>query len=98
MAKIVVGIDEVGRGPWAGPVVSSAVVMAEGQQVNGVNDSKQLSKQKRESVIESIKQVALNIGIGWVSSAEIDEFSLSASVKLSMHRAMEQINCNYDEI
>lgn len=98
MYKIVVGIDEVGRGPWAGPVVSSAVALDTEQSIDGVNDSKKLSKQKRESIANIIKQSALGIGIGWSSSSEVDALGLSVAVGLSMQRAMNQVVCKYDEI
>jgi ribonuclease HII len=93
---VTVGIDEVGRGCWAGPLVAGAVILE--QPITGVKDSKQLSKQSRERLTAAIKASAQAIGLGWVSAAEIDALGLTAAVSLAMQRAVDEININYDEI
>lgn len=98
MNTIVVGIDEVGRGPWAGPVVSAAVALRSNQNIEGVADSKLLSKRKREVLAHTIKQQATDIGIGWVSPANLDALGLSSAVALSMKFALEQLGCTYSQI
>ena len=92
----IVGIDEVGRGCWAGPVVAGAVIL--GQPIAGLKDSKLLSKRQREKLAAEIKLWATAIGIGWVEPSEVDEIGLSAAVGLAMRRALEQISLTYDEI
>jgi len=91
-----IGIDEVGRGCWAGPVVAGAVSL--GKPIAGLKDSKLLSKRQREKLAVEIELWALAFGIGWVEPAEVDEIGLSAAVGLAMQRALEQITLSYDEI
>jgi ribonuclease HII len=93
---MLVGIDEVGRGCWAGPLVASAVILA--GSITGVRDSKKLSKQRREALSEQIHQVALGIGTGWVWPAEIDEYGLTWAVQTAMERAIAKIDAEYDEV
>lgn len=93
--RVIVGIDEVGRGCWAGPLVSAAVVLHE--HVEGLRDSKLLSKRQRIILTEKIKQAA-DFGVGWVTPAEVDSVGLTQAVSLSMQRALKQIQCPYDEI
>jgi ribonuclease HII len=93
---ITVGIDEVGRGCWAGPLVAGAVVLREPLQ--GLKDSKQLSKKQREKLAAEIQVQAIAVGLGWVTPVEIDEIGLTAAVGLAMGRALEQIKTAYDEI
>jgi ribonuclease HII len=93
---VTVGIDEVGRGCWAGPVVAGAVIL--GKPIAGLKDSKKLSKRQREKLAVEIKLWASVIGIGWVQPAEVDEIGLTAAVGLAMRRALEQISLNYNEV
>lgn len=93
---ITVGIDEVGRGCWAGPLVAGAVILNE--PITGLKDSKKLSKKQRERLAVSIEIEAAAISLGWVTAAEIDYIGLSAAVGLAMQRALEQITAAYDEI
>ena len=81
----ILGIDEVGRGPWAGPLVIGAVILPDQKPdwVDELNDSKKLSVKKREKLNELILKEAAATGLGWVSSAEIDELGLAASLKLA---------------
>lgn len=94
---MIVGIDEVGRGPWAGPLVIGAVVMGNAQ-IEGLTDSKKLSKQRREVLAEAIRAEVSSYGLGWVTAGEIDQIGLSASLTLGTIRALEQIAVPYHEI
>ena len=92
----IVGIDEVGRGSWAGPLVAGAVVLA--RPIDGLNDSKKLTKLQREKLAAEIQVEALAVGLGWVEPAELDSIGLTAAVGLAMQRALEQITVDFDEI
>jgi len=94
---MILGIDEVGRGPWAGPLVVGAVVLG-GVEIKGLTDSKKLSKKRRESLDIDIRTHALGIGLGWVSAAEIDDIGLSEALVLATTRAVENIKTPYHEI
>src|SRR4051812_33535867 len=93
---IIVGIDEVGRGCWAGPLVAGAVVLR--RPIEGLTDFKLLKKKQREKLAAIIKQEAWAVGLGWVEPAFIDEFGLTAAVRSAMEQALEQISAEYDEI
>ncbi len=93
---MIVGIDEVGRGCWAGPLVAGAVLLRE--PIPGLKDSKKLTKLAREKLDAVIRVEAIAYGIGWVTPAEIDELGLTAAVGLAMHRAMSEITATYDEV
>ena len=87
----VCGIDEAGRGPWAGPVVAAAVWWEDIRHVpNGLNDSKKLSKPKREALFETIMKHAV-VGVGEATVEEIDQLNILAATKLAMQRAYEQL-------
>jgi len=88
---MIVGIDEVGRGAWAGPLVVAAVGLG-GITIDGLTDSKLLSKKKREKYARQIKQSAPLVGIGWVSAVDIDVIGLSEALKLASRRAFQQID------
>lgn len=92
---ITVGIDEVGRGCWAGPLVAGAAIVK--VPIQGLRDSKKLSKVKRENLAEQIYANAY-VGLGWVEPAEIDEIGLTKAVGLAMERALAQIVVNFDEV
>jgi ribonuclease HII len=96
MFMIIVGIDEVGRGCWAGPLVAGAVIL--GKPIGGLKDSKKLSKKQREKLAAEIQIKAIAIGLGWVTPAEVDELGLTLAVGLAMKRALEQVTAAYDEI
>lgn len=95
-SKMIVGIDEVGCGCWAGPVVAGAVLLV--QPIPGLKDSKKLSKRQREALTLLIMEEATAVGIGWVTAQEVDIIGLTAAVRLAMSRALAQINADYDEI
>lgn len=94
---MILGIDEVGRGPWAGPLVVGAVVLG-GNKIEGLTDSKKLSKNRRRDLDIIIRREAYAYGLGWVSAEEIDNIGLSESLKLATQRAVELIKTPYHEI
>ncbi len=90
-ASPVAGIDEVGRGPLAGPVVAAAVVLAPGQAIGGVRDSKLLSAPRRLLVAERIRAEALDWALGEASHREIDELNILGATLLAMRRAFQSL-------
>lgn len=94
---MILGIDEVGRGPWAGPLVVGAVVLGS-IPIEGLTDSKKLSKKRRTELDIQIRRHATGVGLGWVSANEIDEIGLSAALTLATKRAVEQIQTRYEQI
>lgn len=99
----IVGIDEVGRGCWAGPLVAGAVLLPAGFSVAAdagwvLADSKRMTRAAREASDRAIRQVADGIGLGWVTPAEVDDLGLTAAVRLAMQRAIAQIDSRYDHI
>lgn len=95
---MILGIDEVGRGPAAGPVTVGAVVLPEGCVIDGLNDSKQLSQQERIELDYVIKNNAMAIGIGWAGPSYIDTHGLTAALGYASQKAIESINSGYDLI
>ena len=89
--KLIAGIDEAGRGPWAGPVVSAAVILNEKNIPDGLNDSKKLSEKKRLSLYSSIYNFH-SVGVGISSIEEIDSMNVLQATFLSMNRAVEDLN------
>jgi len=94
---MIVGIDEVGRGAWAGPLCVGAVALSDAQ-IEGLTDSKKLSAKKREKLTLEIKQKAAGVGLGWVSAKQIDQIGLSKALKLASIRAVSQIKVDYDQL
>lgn len=88
---MILGIDEVGRGPWAGPLVLGAVVLG-GEVIGGLTDSKKLTKKRREELDVIIREQAAGYGLGWVSAQEIDNIGLSAALALACQRAVEAVD------
>ena len=86
-AEIVCGIDEAGRGPLAGPVCAAAVVLDPARPIAGLNDSKQLSEKKRDTLAPLIRERALAWAVGWASVEEIDEHNIRQANFLAMKRA-----------
>jgi ribonuclease HII len=95
---LVAGIDEVGRGCWAGPVVAAAVVLPDGIRLPGVHDSKLLSPDQRTASARLIKRRATAVGVGWVSVAEIDAHGLTWAVQQSGLRALYDLRYPYHAI
>ena len=88
---IIAGIDEAGRGPLAGPVVSAAVVLPQGFDSQGVNDSKKLTARQRDRIFERIYREASAIGIGIVDALEIDRINILQASRLAMALAVENL-------
>ena len=92
--RYIAGVDEVGRGPLAGPVVCAAVIMPLDDEsiIVGVDDSKKLSAKKRETLAEEIKKRAIAYTIVEVSEKEIDEINILEATKLGMKKALETLS------
>ena len=90
--RYIAGIDEVGRGPLAGPVYAACVVLPDDWDIPGVNDSKKLSAKKREELSEIIKEKAVAYGIGIADNTEIDDINILEATKNAMKRAIESCN------
>ena len=86
--KLVAGIDEAGRGPLAGPVVASCVILKPFSEILGVNDSKKLTEKKRNELFNIIKQEALDVSIGIANEKEIDDLNILQATFLAMKRAI----------
>ena len=89
--RAIVGTDEVGRGPLAGPVVAAAVVLPRGVEILGINDSKKLSEKRREALAEEIKAKALAYKIAEVSPAAIDRINILHAAERAMKEAVEAL-------
>ena len=94
--NVIAGVDEVGRGPLAGPVVCCAVIMPEDDIIEGVTDSKKLSEKKREELSKIIKEKAIAFNIAEVSEEEIDEINILEAVKKCMVKAVEGLKVKPD--
>ena len=101
---MILGIDEVGRGPWAGPLVVGAVILG-GADIEGLNDSKKLTKKRREALDGVIREQATAWALGWVSARELDDVGMSQALRLATRRAVKRVqeqckekNLAFDEI
>jgi ribonuclease HII len=94
---MIVGIDEVGRGAWAGPLVVGAVLLG-GAAIDGLTDSKLLTRKRREELDLEVRRQAMGVGLGWVSAPHVDELGLTAALKLASRRALAHIRHDYKEI
>lgn len=94
---IVIGVDEVGRGPLAGPVVAAAVLLDRENYPEGINDSKKLSKIKRQKIFDDLHKTA-KIGVGIVSSEEIDKINILQASLLAMKIAVENLDFTPDMV
>ena len=90
------GIDEVGRGPLAGPVVAAAVILPKDCNILYINDSKQLSEQKREELYDQIMEQAVSVGVGVVSHERIDEINILQATYEAMRQAVSKLNVTPD--
>jgi len=88
----VCGVDEAGRGPLAGPVVAAAVILQKGRIPKGLNDSKQLSEEDRESLYPQIIAMAVAVGVGEASVGEIDLVNIRQATHLAMARAVRALS------
>ncbi len=98
--RYIAGVDEVGRGPLAGPVVCSAVIMPldEASIIVGVDDSKKLSAKKREALAEEIKKRAIAYTVVEISEKVIDEINILEATKLGMKQALESLSIAPDMV
>jgi ribonuclease HII len=85
---LLAGIDEAGRGPLAGPVVAAAVILSKDSAISDLNDSKQLSEKKRETLFEIIKETALSYAVETVNNEIIDKINILQATFLAMSRAV----------
>jgi ribonuclease HII len=90
--KVIAGIDEAGRGPWAGPVVAAAVVLPEDVFIEGLNDSKKLSPHKREILFSIINKMALAVGIETVDHETIDSVNILNAAHIAMRNALAKLS------
>ncbi len=90
--KYVAGIDEVGRGPLAGPVVTAAVILKKNDIFEGINDSKKVSRTNRERLFIDIMDRAISIGIGIVDEKVIDEINILEATKLAMKKSIKNLD------
>ncbi len=89
--KYIAGIDEAGRGPLAGPVVVASVILASDSMIEGINDSKKISENKREKLYDMITQEAISYGVGIVYQDEIDEINILQATKKGLTMAIQQM-------
>lgn len=94
----VAGVDEVGRGPLAGPVVAAAVIFRPEVRVAGVTDSKKLSEAMREELVVEIRRRALCIGVGAASPREVDRLNILRATHLAMRRALSHLPTQPDHV
>jgi ribonuclease HII len=92
-----IGVDEVGRGPWAGPVCAAAVVLGEGWAMSGLRDSKALTPAARERLAQGITAYAFGVALGWASVAEIDTHGIWPATVLAMTRAVEALLARFPD-
>jgi ribonuclease HII len=90
--KLLAGVDEVGRGPLAGPVVAAAVILDPEKPITGLQDSKKMTQKKRELLSEEIKSKAFSWALGRAEVEEIDEINILQASLLAMKRAVEALN------
>ena len=90
--SFIAGVDEVGRGPLAGPVVAAAVILPKNCKIKGLNDSKKIPKKKHEEIFQAVKENALAIGIGIMDNHHIiDQVNIYEATKLAMREAISQL-------
>ena len=90
--QYVAGMDEVGRGPLAGPLVTAAVILPRGHRILGINDSKKVSAKKREELYRQIMEEALAVGIGMNSPGRIDQINVLQATYEAMREAVSQLD------
>ena len=89
--QLIAGVDEVGRGPLAGPVVAAAVILPKACKIPGLNDSKKIPKSKHKEIYEAVLQEAIAIGIGVKDNHVIDQVNIYEATKLAMMEAIGQL-------
>lgn len=94
--NLIAGIDEVGRGPLAGPVVAACVVLDQNTKLSGINDSKKLTKKKREELAIIIKEHAIEVTIGIIDHKTIDKVNILEATKLAMIESFNKLTTKVD--
>lgn len=89
--QLIAGVDEVGRGPLAGPVVAAAVILPENCKIPGLNDSKKIPKSKHQAIYQAVLDQALSIGIGVKDNRIIDQVNIYEATKLAMLEAIQEL-------
>lgn len=97
-AKYICGIDEAGRGPFAGPVVVASVILPRDSMIEGVNDSKKVSEKKREKVYEEIIKEAISYSVGIVDETKIDEINILQATKMGLTNSVKGLKVKPDVI
>ena len=93
---VIAGVDEAGRGAFAGPVVAAAVCLDYGCHIDGINDSKKLSGQAREKAYGTIIECVTGWAVGVASPSEIDKFNILEATYLAMQRALDSLTCSWN--
>ena len=91
-STLIAGVDEVGRGPLAGPVVAAAVILNKNSKIRGLNDSKKIPKKKHAEIFQAVQDQALSIGIGIMDNQVIDQVNIYEATKLAMKEAISQLD------
>lgn len=95
---LIAGVDEVGRGPLAGPVVTAAVILDPSKPIEGLTDSKKLSEKRREALVPIIKERALSWALGRAEVEEIDELNILQASLLAMQRAVLALSVTPEKV
>ena len=90
--QLIAGVDEVGRGPLAGPVVAAAVILPENCKIPGLNDSKKIPKSKHYAIYQAVLDQALSVGIGIKDNRVIDQVNIYEATKLAMLEAIQELD------
>jgi len=94
--QTIAGIDEVGRGPLAGPVVAAAVILPPGCKIKGLNDSKKIPKKKHQEIYQAVLDKALAVGVGLMNNEIIDQVNIYEATKLAMKEALSKLSLKPD--
>lgn len=94
--QAIAGIDEVGRGPLAGPVVAAAVILSPGCKIKGLNDSKKIPKKKHQEIYQAVMNKALAVGVGLIDNEIIDQVNIYEATKLAMKEALSKLSLKPD--
>lgn len=90
--NVICGVDEAGRGPLAGPVCAAAVILPQGLNIDGLDDSKKLTEKKREALYDVIIAAAVAYGVAFATVEEIEQFNILGATYLAMNRAIAMFN------
>jgi len=96
--SLIAGVDEVGRGPLVGPVVTSAVILPLNYKLEGLTDSKKLTEKKREKFYDIIMHDAISVGIGIIDAKIIDEVNIYEATKLAMKEAIDKLDVKPEHV